>query len=152
MCTSKHQLVKKPEELNQLHRKNYPNILPSCFLLFKIKFTKLPNWGGKKKAAPKQKLLVKPVLYDLLKEGGQRKGQSVYLMLWGPVTSVLGHSAWCTGSVVRDPSKIWTKSREFPGGPVVRNWLFHCQGLGSIQGRGTKILHQPITNLKTKYK
>ena len=29
--------------------------------------------------------------------------------------------------------------REFPGGPVVRTWCFHCQGLGSIPGWGTKI-------------
>ena len=30
--------------------------------------------------------------------------------------------------------------REFPGGPVVRTWHFHCCGLGSIPGQGTKIL------------
>ena len=29
--------------------------------------------------------------------------------------------------------------REFPGGPVVRTQCFHCCGLGSIPGRGTKI-------------
>ena len=28
---------------------------------------------------------------------------------------------------------------EFPGGPVVRTRHFHCRGLGSILGRGTKI-------------
>lgn len=33
-------------------------------------------------------------------------------MLWGPVLSVLGHFGWCIGAVVRDPSKIWTKSRD----------------------------------------
>ena len=26
--------------------------------------------------------------------------------------------------------------REFPGGPVVRTWHSHCQGLGSIPGWG----------------
>ena len=28
---------------------------------------------------------------------------------------------------------------EFPGDPVVRTWHFHCQGLSSIYGWGTKI-------------
>ena len=28
---------------------------------------------------------------------------------------------------------------EFPGGPVVRTRRFHCSGLGSIPGQGTKI-------------
>ena len=32
-----------------------------------------------------------------------------------------------------------TKSREFPGGLVVKTWHFHCQGSGSIPGQGTKI-------------
>ena len=27
----------------------------------------------------------------------------------------------------------------FPGGPVVRTWLFHCQGLGATPGWRTKI-------------
>ena len=29
---------------------------------------------------------------------------------------------------------------KFPGGPVVRTWCFHCHGLASITGEGTKIL------------
>ena len=33
-----------------------------------------------------------------------------------------------------------TLSRELPGGPVVRTWHSHCQGLGSIPGLGTKVL------------
>ena len=28
---------------------------------------------------------------------------------------------------------------KFPGGPVVRIQRFHCRGLGSIPGQGTKI-------------
>ena len=28
---------------------------------------------------------------------------------------------------------------DFPGGPVVRTWCFHCQGPGLIPGQGTKI-------------
>ena len=28
---------------------------------------------------------------------------------------------------------------EFPGGPVVRIWCFHCRGPGSIPDRGTEI-------------
>jgi len=32
--------------------------------------------------------------------------------------------------------KIW----EFPDGLMVWPWSFHCQGLGSIPGQGTKIL------------
>ena len=31
------------------------------------------------------------------------------------------------------------KVREFPGSPVVRTLRFHCCGLGSIPGQGTKI-------------
>ena len=31
------------------------------------------------------------------------------------------------------------RNRDFPGGPVVRTWRFHCRDLGSIPGRGTKI-------------
>ena len=31
------------------------------------------------------------------------------------------------------------KKGEFPGGPVVRTWRFHCRGPGSIPGQGTKI-------------
>ena len=30
--------------------------------------------------------------------------------------------------------------REFPGSPMVSTWHFHCQGLGSIPGQGTKLL------------
>ena len=30
-------------------------------------------------------------------------------------------------------------SWEFPGGPVVRTWCFHCWGLGLISGQGNKI-------------
>ena len=30
--------------------------------------------------------------------------------------------------------------REFPGSPVVKAQYFHCQGLGSIPGWGSKIL------------
>ena len=32
---------------------------------------------------------------------------------------------------------IW---RELSGGPVVRTWCFHCQGLDSVPHLGTKIL------------
>lgn len=32
------------------------------------------------------------------------------------------------------------QKREFPGGPVIRIWCFHCQGQGSIPGPTTKIL------------
>ena len=32
------------------------------------------------------------------------------------------------------------KTRDFPGGPVVRTLRFHCRGSGSIPGQGTKIL------------
>ena len=28
-----------------------------------------------------------------------------------------------------------------PGGPVVKTLCFHCRGLGSIPGQGTKLLH-----------
>ena len=34
-------------------------------------------------------------------------------------------------------------SWEFPGGPVDRTWRFHCCGLDSIPGWGTKILWCP---------
>ena len=32
------------------------------------------------------------------------------------------------------------KMGEFPGGPGVGTWCFHCGGPGSIPGEGTKIL------------
>ena len=37
---------------------------------------------------------------------------------------------------------------EFPGGPVIRTLHFHCQGLCSIPGQGTKI--PQATQPKTK--
>ena len=41
-------------------------------------------------------------------------------------------------------------SREFPGSPVVRTWCFHCQGPGSIPGRGTKTHKVPKKEKKRK--
>ena len=38
--------------------------------------------------------------------------------------------------------------RELPGGLVVRNLGFHCQGPGSIPGRGTKILQAAMLDQK----
>ena len=32
------------------------------------------------------------------------------------------------------------EEREFPGGPVVRTWCFHCHDLSSTPGGGTEIL------------
>ena len=32
------------------------------------------------------------------------------------------------------------EEREFPDGPVVRTWRFHCHDLSSTPGRGTEIL------------
>ena len=34
---------------------------------------------------------------------------------------------------------LYNMDREFPGGPVVGTWHFHCCGPGSIPGLGTKI-------------
>lgn len=31
--------------------------------------------------------------------------------------------------------------RDFPGSPVVKIWLFHHRGLGSVPGLGTEIPH-----------
>ena len=50
-------------------------------------------------------------------------------------------------SLVCDFKKLET---EFPGGPVVRTLHFHCQGLGSIPGWGTKILQALKHNQKQK--
>ena len=44
------------------------------------------------------------------------------------------------------------KPGEFPGGPVVRSRRFHCGGLGSIPGRGTKILQAVWYGQKQKQK
>ena len=41
---------------------------------------------------------------------------------------------------------------EFPGGPVVRFWRFHCQAQGSIRGQGTKIPASHVACPKTKTK
>ena len=43
-----------------------------------------------------------------------------------------------------------TDSREFPGSPVVRTLHFHCEGPGSIPGRGTKILQSHMAQPKKK--
>ena len=45
-----------------------------------------------------------------------------------------------------------TQSGEFPGGPVVRIQCFHCEGLGSIPGQGTKILQDAWRGQKKKKK
>ena len=37
-------------------------------------------------------------------------------------------------------TELKSLSRELPSGPVARTRRFHCQSLGSIPGRGTKIL------------
>ena len=34
---------------------------------------------------------------------------------------------------------------EFPGEPVVRTWHFDCCDLGSVPGRGTKILQATLS-------
>ena len=41
--------------------------------------------------------------------------------------------------------------REFPGGPVVRTWHFHCPGSGSTPGWGTEIMHGVDQKKKKKY-
>ena len=45
-----------------------------------------------------------------------------------------------------------TTSQEFPGGPVVRTQHFHCPGLGSIPGWGTKIPQAAWQSQKKKKK
>ena len=50
-------------------------------------------------------------------------------------------------------SRLKHKNRqwgEFPGGPVVRIQCFHCVGLGSIPGQGTKILQDAWRGQKKK--
>ena len=42
------------------------------------------------------------------------------------------------------------KMGEFPGSPAVRTRRFHCGGLGSIPGRGTKILQAVQCGQKNK--
>jgi len=36
-----------------------------------------------------------------------------------------------------------SKERDFPGVPVVKTPDFHCRGMGSIPGGGSKISHDP---------
>ena len=50
---------------------------------------------------------------------------------------------------------IWLQTfrkvfREFPGGPVMRIWCFHCWGLGSIPGQGTEIPQEARYSQKQK--
>ena len=55
----------------------------------------------------------------------------------------------------RAPRKRFSKRgrpREFPGGPVLRTWCFHCWGLGSILGWGTKIPQASQCSQKKKKK
>ena len=40
----------------------------------------------------------------------------------------------------RKSIKEKNSEEEFPGGPVVRTWCFHCQAPGPIPRRGTKTL------------
>ena len=47
---------------------------------------------------------------------------------------------------------IKNKVLGFPGGPVVRTQCFHCGGLGSIPGWGTKILQAVQHNRNRKEK
>ena len=39
---------------------------------------------------------------------------------------------------------------DFPGHPVVKNLCFHCKGIGSISGQGTKIPHAAWCSQKNK--
>ena len=47
---------------------------------------------------------------------------------------------------------IKSYDKEFPGGPVVRIWHFHCWGPGSIPGQGTKISQATRHGQKNKIK
>ena len=47
-------------------------------------------------------------------------------------------------------SHIKSTHWEFPGGPVVKTWCFHCHGPGSIAGGGTKILQAAQCSQKKK--
>ena len=46
---------------------------------------------------------------------------------------------------------ILISSREFPGGPVVMTWCFHCRGPGSIPGQGTEIPEAAWCSQNKKY-
>ena len=43
-------------------------------------------------------------------------------------------------------------NREFPDGPVVRTWQFHCWGPGSILGQGIRIMQATQHGQKKKKK
>ena len=60
-------------------------------------------------------------------------------------------------TVLITKTQNWTTNKKvynwkFPGGPVVRTWCFHCQGLGSISAQGIKILQASWHSQKKKKK
>ena len=68
---------------------------------------------------------------------------------------------WCLGQETSWRRHFWERllslvkkypCGEFPGGSVVRTWYFHCHGLGSIPGWGTKILQAMQHGQKEKEK
>ena len=60
-------------------------------------------------------------------------------MAYSRLRSIVGYSLW--GRKESDTTeRLHFHFQEFPGGLVVRTWCFHCCGLGSVPGLGTKIL------------
>ena len=77
---------------------------------------------------------------DVSGKGGRRKAcglgvQAEAALAWEEL--VTNHEQ--ESSPLGEREHIIHARREFPGGPVVRTRRFHCHGLGSIPGWGTKI-------------
>ena len=64
--------------------------------------------------------------------GGRRAGKTYRLR------ELNGHIATVMWELICTLIQIYN-SWEFSGSPVVKNWCFHCHGLSSIAGQGTKI-------------
>ena len=65
------------------------------------------------------------------------------MKIWDPVNKLTEFDIKDTNANqryfdIKNSSKI-NEFWEFPGSPVVSTWYFHCCGLGSVPGQGTKI-------------
>ena len=91
---------------------------------------------------PAREVSVKLYLFVELKLSGETR-----LLLIAGISKLAPSTPFPSG-VVSEKATLVGKLREFPCGPVVRTWCFHCCGLGSIPCQGTNILQVTWLYLK----
>ena len=69
-------------------------------------------------------------------------------MLYKSYLNLKKKSSWDELKNITKKTNTW----EFPGGPVVRTWCFHCWGPGLIPGQWTKIPQAMQESKKNKNK